>query len=307
MNLTDTVFVREFRENWPILITAFLCMFFAFSPPGQFMPILYGSVIDEFGWTREQATLLASAKYATGSVFAILAGRFIDVIGVRYGLIVASAIGGIGMILFIWVDGLSFYYFAGFLFGVAAPSTMVAIKVMISRTFHAGQGTAMGFALLGATLGAAVVPVVYYQLILGYGWRLGTALMSSGIWIIALPLLIFFYRGRSAKQEAKRSIENDTAEAKAEAAAKQAADRKEVWSLMRTRPFWLIFIAVFSAAFVDQGFIQHSFLYLTEDLSLDGTYVSVALGAIGLIGIAARVGVGGFLTRCHRKAYRSVT
>jgi MFS family permease len=288
------VWVREFREKWPILVTAFLCMFFAFSAPGQFMPFLYSSVIEEFGWTREQATLLASAKYATGAVVAIIVGRFIDVIGVRIALIIMSTLGGIAMILFLWVDGLPLYYFGGVLFGIAAVGTIVSIKVMISRAFHASQGTAMGFALLGAALGAAVVPIVIRILIDAYGWRIATALMSTGIWVVALPILIFFYRGRSAEHEAQRVLdgEGDVAAKKAAAAVEAALGRKEVLGLMRGVPFWLIFAAVFSAAFVDQAFIQHQVLFLEVDLGMEKTFVARAVAMIGLIGIVARVGVG---------------
>jgi len=269
-------------------------MFFAFSAPGQFMPFLYSSVIEEFGWTREQATLLASAKYATGAVVAVIVGRFIDVIGVRIALIIMSTLGGIAMILFLWVDGLPLYYFGGVLFGIAAVGTIVSIKVMISRAFHASQGTAMGFALLGAALGAAVVPLVIRILIDAYGWRIATALMSTGIWVVALPILIFFYRGRSAEHEAQRVLDNegDVAAKKAEAAAEAALGRKEVLGLMRGVPFWLIFAAVFSAAFVDQAFIQHQVLFLEVDLGMDKTFVARAVSMIGVIGIAARVGVG---------------
>jgi len=258
------------------------------------MPFLYSSVIEEFGWTREQATLLASAKYATGAVVAVIVGRFIDVIGVRIALIIMSTLGGIAMILFLWVDGLPLYYFGGVLFGIAAVGTIVSIKVMISRAFHASQGTAMGFALLGAALGAAVVPLVIRILIDAYGWRIATALMSTGIWVVALPILIFFYRGRSAEHEAQRVLDNegDVAAKKAEAAAEAALGRKEVLGLMRGVPFWLIFAAVFSAAFVDQAFIQHQVLFLEVDLGMDKTFVARAVSMIGVIGIAARVGVG---------------
>jgi predicted MFS family arabinose efflux permease len=54
----------------------------------------------------------------------------------------------------------------------------------------------------------------------------------------------------------------------------------------------LIFIAVFSAAFVDQAFIQHQVLYLEVDLGYDANFVAAAISMIGWLGIAARVGVG---------------
>lgn len=290
MNLTDSVFVREFRDNWPILVTAFLCLLFAFSAPGFSMPALFQSVIEEFGWTREQATLLASAKYATGSVVAIVIGRILDSLGVRAVLIGVSTLGGLALISFLWVDGLPSYYAAGMLFGIAAPGTIVAIKVMISRTFHASQGTAMGVAMLGTALGATIVPPIITTLIDQYGWRQGMALMSTGIWVIALPLLIFFYRGRAAKQ-----VDSANAVTSADTSTR-AEKRQELYVLMRQPTFWLIFAAVFSAAFVDQAFIQHHFLFM-GDLGFERSEAAIAASFIGAIGFAARPIIGGVFDR----------
>lgn len=296
VRLNDTVFVHEMRENWPILATGFLCMLFAFSAPGFSMPFLFRSVIEEFGWTREQATLLASAKYATGAVVAIIIGRAIDTVGVRTALIFLSALGGFAMVSFLWVSSLPQYYFAGFLLGIAAPGTIVSIKVMISRSFHMSQGTAMGVAMLGTALGAAIVPVTIRFLIDTYGWRAGTALMSTGIWVVALPLLIFFYRGRSAKQhsEAAANSGESSAERKQRLKEKREAGGRAIRQLMRGRPFWLIFLAVFSAAFVDQAFIQHQVLFLEVDLGFNPQYVANSIAIIGVIGFAARPLIGGF-------------
>ena len=84
MAVLDNRFSREFSENWRILTVALFCLLFAFRAPAFMMPFLYPEVIREFGWTREQAVVLASWKYITGSMVAIIAGRFIDVIGVRH-------------------------------------------------------------------------------------------------------------------------------------------------------------------------------------------------------------------------------
>ena len=143
MGFTDTIFAAEFRRNWRILVVAFVCFLFAFSAPAFSLPFLFRSVMEEFGWTREQVTLLASAKYGTGAVFSILVGRFIDVIGVRNVLVTVSALGAVAMLSFLWTPNLTVYYLSGVLLGIASPGTIVSIKVLISRTFHASQGTAI--------------------------------------------------------------------------------------------------------------------------------------------------------------------
>ncbi len=284
MAVTDTVFLQEFRMNWRVLLVAFTCFLFAFSAPAFLMPFIYPEVIKEFGWTREQATLLASAKYLTGSIIAIAVGRFIDVIGVRNVLIAVSVIGGLALVSFLWTPNLTIYYAAGVMLGFAGAGTMVAIKVLISRTFHASQGTAMGLAMLGTSVGAVIVPLAITFLIENYGWRNGTALLSAGVWIIALPLMIFFLTDKSFE-----SVENQDSPVK----HKSAALNKSVAMELAVQPrFWLIALAVYAAGFVDQAFIQHMVLYLKEDLKMTAGYVAVGVSAFGAIGIASRPLVG---------------
>ena len=180
----DPLFVAEFRESWPKLAVAFACMLFAFSTPLIALPFLYAPVMDEFGWTREQATLLASAKFAMGAIISIIVGKFIDVVGVRKILIIVSIAGALAMVSFLGTRDLTLYYFAGVLLGIAAPGTIVAVKVLVSRSFHASQGTAMGLVMLGTSLASIVVPITITALISAYGWRIAAAIMSLGIWLV---------------------------------------------------------------------------------------------------------------------------
>jgi predicted MFS family arabinose efflux permease len=281
--------MQEFRANWRVLLVAFTCLLFAFSAPAFLMPFIYPEVIKEFGWTREQATLLASAKYLTGSIIAIAVGRFIDVIGVRNVLIGVSIIGGAALVSFLWTPSLTIYYIAGVMLGFSGAGTMVAIKVLISRTFHASQGTAMGIAMLGTSVGAVIVPLAITYLIQAYGWRIGTAALSAGVWIIALPLMVFFLTDKSFE-----SAENQDSKTQ----HKSAALNKNVARELAAQPrFWLIALAVFSAGFVDQAFIQHQVLYLQEDLGMSANFVAAGISAIGLIGIVSRPIVGGIFDK----------
>jgi nitrate/nitrite transporter NarK len=286
---TNSESLEEFRNNWKILLVAFVCMLFAFSAPALLIPFIYPDVIREFGWTREQATLLASAKYLTGAVIAIVIGRCIDLVGVRRVLIVVSIAGGLALISFLWTAGLGAYYAAGVLLGVAGAGTMVSIKVLISRTFHASQGTAMGIAMLGTSIGSVVLPLAITQLIESFGWRVGTALLSIGVWVIALPLMIFFLTDRSFESSSQASSNVDDRSATLSWSA--------VSALLIQPQFWLIAAAVFAAAFVDQAFIQHQVLYLRSDLGLSATYVATGISAIGFVGIIVRPLVGAVFDR----------
>jgi len=197
MAVPDNRFSQEFSENWRILTVAFTCLLFAFSAPAFLMPFLYPEVIREFGWTREQAVVLASYKYITGSIVSIVVGRFIDIISVRRVLIFVTILGGLAMLSFLWTPNLSIYYVAGIMLGFSGAGTMVSIKVLVSRTFHASQGTAMGVAMLGTGVGSILVPFAATFLMEAWGWRIGAALLSAGVWLIALPLMIFYLTDES--------------------------------------------------------------------------------------------------------------
>jgi nitrate/nitrite transporter NarK len=293
MPVSDSVFLTEFRRNWRVLLVAFVCLLIAFSAPAFALPFMFGPIIDDLGWTREQATLLASAKYLTGSVVAVIIGRFIDVIGVRNVLLGVSVIGGIALVSFLWVTSLTHYYLAGAMLGIAGPGTIVAIKVLISRNFHASQGTAMGIALLGPSVGAMIVPFAITYLIGAYGWRAATALMSSGIWLVALPMMIFLLTDKSFEGTGPQDGTNPH--------KPSVLTWKIVRDFIRLGRFWLISAAVFAAAFVDQAMIQHQVLYLEFDLGLAPGYVAAGISAMAFVALLGRPLVGAFYDRLSIK------
>lgn len=288
----NSAFTNEFRQNWRMLAIAFACLLFAFSAPLIALPFLFGPMMEEFGWTREQVTLLASAKYATGAVFSIIAGRFIDVVGVRRTLIFVSTAGALALVSFLWTPNLTVYYLSGILLGIAAPGTIVAVKVLISRTFHASQGTAMGMVMIGTSIGSVIFPIAITALISAVGWRLAIATLSLGIWCITLPLLLFCCNEESFGV-AQKDVDAETAQ------------NNTAWSalgrLMRKSDFWLIALAVMMAGFVDQAIMQHQVLYLTVDLEMKVALVAVIVSAIGIVGIAGRLVVGSIFDKASTK------
>ncbi len=277
----DAAFRSELRADWPVLMIAFSCLLFGFSAPAFALPFLFTEVIDEFGWTREQATLLASAKYLTGAVSALLVGRFLDVTGLRMALIATLGLGGAALVGLMFVQGLPAYYLAGVMMGLAGPGAMVAVKVLVSRTFDASQGTATGIALLGTSLGSVLVPPIIALLIGELGWRLGFACLSIGIWIIAMPMLLFFFP-KGARGPAPQTQVGD---------ASTHEGFGEMMALFRSPQFYLLAAGLFIGAAVDQAFIQHQVLIL-NDLNMDRGTAALAVSAIGVVGIFCRVLVG---------------
>lgn len=283
----DAAFRAEFREHWLVLVIAFTTLLFGFSAPAFALPFIFPEVIEHLGWTREQAMLLASSKYAIGAICALLVGRFVDKTGAWLSLIVTVSLGGVALLSFLWIESLAVYYAMGIFLGFASGGTMVAVQVLIGRAFHHSQATAMGIALMGNLAGSSIIAFGIVAAIDAWGWRMGIAAMSAGIWLVAVPLLLFglvspaMAFGRRPK-------------------AVPAADRPEVPTtetvrhLMTQARFWLIGAAIFLVSVVDQAFTQHQVL-MFNDAGIDGYWKATAVSAIGIFGIATRLIVGNIL------------
>ncbi len=289
----DAAFRAELRENWPILLIAFVCFLFGFAAPAYALPFIFPEAIKEFGWSREQVTLLASSKYAVGAIAAIAVGRVVDWTGAWLSLIVTVSMGGLALLSFLWIDDLTHYYLSGVLLGFASGGTMVALKVLISRSFHASQGTAMGMALLGTVVGSIILPFIVTATIAAFGWRMGIAVVSAGIWVVALPMLVYGLFSQKMTFGRRTTPE-------ARAAAKRSGNTLPFSKIICEPRFWLIGIAVFLVGGVDMAFTQHQVL-IFNDFGMAPEWVATAVSALGVVGIATRLIVGNILDRSSNK------
>ena len=53
-------------QDWWVVFAAFLCIVFIFGVPTMVMPVIYSPIIDEFGWTWTQVTLVATVTTTSG-------------------------------------------------------------------------------------------------------------------------------------------------------------------------------------------------------------------------------------------------
>ncbi|MBB4631077.1 nitrate/nitrite transporter NarK [Sphingosinicella soli] len=285
----DQKFRDEFRESWQVLLIATLALFFGFSAPAFSLPFIYPEVIREFGWTREQATLLASAKYMTGVFACLFFGRFLDIAGAWRALMVSVVVGGLALIAFAFVSGLPSYYAVGVLLGIAGPGAMVSSFVVVARSFRASQGTATGIVLLGGAIGGVVMPVVTQALIDAFGWRTGMVSLSTGIWLVAVPALVY------------GMVRVPLPDHRAKAGASEAVSVTAYFSgLMKGSAFWLMGIAFFLITVVDQALSQHQVL-MFGDTGLSPADGALAVSAIGFVAIFGRLVAGNILDRSSNR------
>lgn len=274
---------EEFRAKWPLAVVAYLMMLFAFGVPTFALPFVYSGAVDELHWTRSAAVDLASFKFYTSAIAALVIGRLLDTISPKYVVGACAVLGGLAMVGFLGAEHLPIYYALGVILGVNSAGMAVGVNVIVARSFERSTGTALGVVLAGTSTAGIIVPLIMAPLLQSIGWRDTMALMSLGIFLVALPAWFLLMR------------DNNRFSAHIRTGANPAA-RSGLWDhfkdLARTRNFWFIFIGIFLIASVDQGFIQNQVLYLKNERGIDLDSVAWASALFAVIGIASKIAFG---------------
>ena len=276
-------------KNWPIIAASFLTIVFTFGIPTMVMPVIYAPIIDEFGWGRAQVTFVATLKFGAGAVFGIFFGVIVDKLSIRKIVAVASCVSITAMLGFLWVQTLWQFYLVGLVLGMGSISCMIAIKVLVSQRFMHQQGLAIGSALLGTSVAGIFTPPFATWLIGIYGWRMTVALLSIGIWTVALPVFLRVVKDSQDAEIEGAGPANSSSQTKREESAAAEIDFSDV---LKSRSFWMIGLAVSLIGFTDQSLGQHLMLYLIQEVHYSPMDAAWIKSAVFGVSIAGKLGFG---------------
>lgn len=281
--------ITRMSSDWWIVFAGFLSIIFTFGVPTLMMPVIYGPIIDEFGWTRTQVTLVVTLKFGAGAVFGIFFGALIDRFSVRRIVTIASITSAIAMASFLLVQSLWQFYAAGLVLGLGSITVMIAVKVIVSKRFMQNQGLAIGAALLGTAVAGIFTPRLATMLIGLYGWREAIAFLSIGIWVVAIPSFLWIVKDLGSDEP-----KTESAKLPAVGAKQLATAEMDFADVIGSRTFWMIGLAVMLIGFVDQSVGQHMVMYLDRDVGLGPIVAANVLSAVFAISIAGKLGFGWF-------------
>lgn len=273
----------EFEERWPLVLVLFLMQVLAFGFPTFVLLFIYPGATEEFGWTRQQAVLLASFKFYMSAAAALIAGRMLDAVSPKYVVAVSALLGAVAMTGFMVADTLPVYYSLGVLLGLSAAGMAVAINVIVSRAFERSTGTMLGIVLSGTSTAGVLLPILMAPLMKMVGWRSATAILGCGIWLVALPAWFLVFRRGSILGE---RLQKGTF----------SAARVGLWAhfkkLAVTRDFWFIFVGAFLVSAVDQSLVQNQVLFLKAEKGLSLETVAWGTSVLAAVGIGAKISFG---------------
>ncbi len=237
----------------------------------------------EFGWNREAISLGFGLAAVTLGLISPLLGRWIDRFGPRRIILPCMTIYccAILSLAFLHSHIWQFYVTCVVLGLVGNGAAHLAYSRSISTWFHQRLGTALAFVMVGAGLGAMILPVVAQSVITRAGWRAAYISLGSLALLLGLPLSWRYIRERGLVQHDPAPVSHSGM----------------TWQQgLRSPAFWIIVAVLFVSSISMNGAITHLSALLTDRgiTPRDAALCASMLGGSSLIG---RIGVGWLLDR----------
>jgi MFS family permease len=237
----------------------------------------------EFGWSREAISSGFAIAAVTLGLCSPLLGRWIDRFGPRRIILPCMTIFGCAIAsLSLLRSGLWQFYATCFVLGVVGNGAAhLAYSRSISTWFQRRLGMALAFVMVGAGLGAMVLPVVAQSIISRSGWRAAYASLGGLALLLGLPLSWRYIRERGVTGNTSAPLTHSGM----------------TWQQgLRSFAFWIITAILFVSSISMNGAITHLSALLT-DRGLTAGNAALCASILGGSSLLGRIVVGWLLDR----------
>src|SRR5208282_1530805 len=205
----------------------------------------------EFGWSREAISSGFAIAAVTLGIISPLLGRWIDRFGPRRIILICMTVYGCAIAsLSLLRSGLWQFYVTCFVLGlVGNGAAHLAFSRSISTWFQRRLGMALAFVMVGAGLGAMILPVIAQSVVTRFGWRAAYLSLGAIALLLGLPLSWRYIIDRGPRQ--KQSV--------------PAVHSGLTWQQgTRTLAFWIVVAVLFVSSISMNGAITHLSALLTD-------------------------------------------
>ncbi|MDQ1193845.1 MFS family permease [Brevundimonas vesicularis] len=251
-----------------------------------------------FGWRQADLSGALSAFLVCALLAVPFAGRAVDCFGSRrvaaVGIVAFAALIASGALIQNSVAQV--YVFYGAMGLVGAFTNPIIYLRTLSLWFDRRRGLALGIAVSGQGIGAAVLPWLTQRLIQTLDWRLTLLVLAGVLVVVILPTVILLVRDDPAQvgQFADGDPAPDTA-----GTAHRSTLGLTMDEALRNRAFWLI-LAIFAlVGFTNYAVLGNMIHLLTKASSLTLAQAAMIQSISGLSLLAARVIFGMLMDRYH--------
>ena len=266
------------------LFVAFTILFCTVGIPAMMIPVLLGSIQDDTGWSRGNVSTLNSIKFGVGAATAFFTGHLVERFGVKHLAVFCAVMAGVALVMFAHATTLPMLYLVGALLGFSALGTTTSMKIFVSQWFAEGQGVAVGIAFIGLSSAGVVVPWLTTVAVEAYGWRNAVLIMSAGIWLVALPVLLW-----GAREHARPSVEDG--------ASIDESPAEAFRSIRFSSVLILLLCSNFLIGLVDESVATHLFLFLDREVQLGAGIAAIGFSSVMLMSNVGKIGFGWLIQR----------
>jgi MFS family permease len=238
----------------------------------------------EFGWSREQISAGFGVAAVTLGIVSPLLGRWLDRFGPRRIILPSVVVfsGAIASLAFLHALLWQFYLTCFVLGVVGNGAAHLAYSRSISTWFDRRLGIALAFVMVGAGLGAMILPVVAQAIISRFDWRAAYGALGGLAFLLGFPLSWRYVRERGQTRR--------------ESAVPVAWTGLSWQHGLHTYAFWIIVLVLFVNSISMNGAITHLVALLT-DRGITAESAALCASLLGGSSLLGRVGVGWLLDR----------
>lgn len=160
----------------------------------------------QFGWSRTQVSLIATALQLSSAAAMPLVGLIIDRVDAKRVMLCGVIALGFALLAASRANSLPQMLAAYAVIGLAsAASSIVPGALIISRWFDARRGTAMGIVFSGFAVGEMLGNLTAGNVVPRYGWRAGYVVLAIVTLAILVPVVLLMIHSSPEKPSAQAS------------------------------------------------------------------------------------------------------
>lgn len=271
-------------SGWKILVASAFGVGLGLSAlPFYTIGVFATSLEQAFGWSRQQVMTSTFFMMLANLFFGWVVGVLADRVGVRLVAIISQIGLAFGMAaLGLVSDSLTVQYTAWFCMAFVSLGTLpITWTRGIATWFDKGRGLAFGLALMGTGVVGIISLPVTANLIELVGWRQTYFVLGLVIPVIAMPLVVLWFREKLANTPA------------GDAPGRPNLPGLTVKEILKNYRFWVMLVAFACVSFGVGGLIPN-LVPLLEGKGLSNKDAAYYGALIGLAVILGRV-VAGYL------------
>lgn len=237
----------------------------------------------EFAWSREEISRGFGIAAITLGLISPLLGRWLDRFGPRRIILPCMTVFGCAIAsLALLHSQLWQFYLTCFVLGVVGNGAAhLAYSRSISTWFRERLGMALALVMVGAGLGAMILPLVAQSIISHSGWRAAYASLGCIASLLGLPLSWRYVRERAQPRAASAPL---------------VLTGMSWQEGLRSFPFWIVVLVLFVGSISMNGAITHLVALLT-DRGVSAKEAALCASLLGGSSLLGRIAAGWLLDR----------